>query len=331
VYCCTNGEHLARADFLNVRNPKSEISIVEQQRLSLTLRFSSMSSCCCASLRPAVLPRITAVCKWAPSAPPQRGWRWCSGGSGGAASGNNSLAAGGGLAGSSGDQRPRSSTVAAAAVRDDLLRGVSTENRDAVARVVEQAQRAADSWTTLHTDFHTPPVVAEALTVLQVGLSPRSWKKGVWLKRLQAWQAPAPPAQALVGTTPRPSRCPRCACTLAAPPLPPPANPQRMADVSGVAWGGYPQAERCRLVVGREEAVGALAGGPAELGAELGGVAAVEVKGNFMFDPATHRDFLGGWVGGREGGNRTAGCPHVLTADTITPLPCTRAWPGASA
>lgn len=28
---------------------------------------------------------------------------------------------------------------------------------------------------------------------------------------------------------------------------------------------------------------------------QAGGVAAVEVKGNFMFDPATHRDFLGAW------------------------------------
>jgi hypothetical protein len=27
--------------------------------------------------------------------------------------------------------------------------------------------------------------------------------------------------------------------------------------------------------------------------AQLGGVAALQVKGNFMFDPATHRDFLG--------------------------------------
>lgn len=98
-----------------------------------------------------------------------------------------------------------------------------------------------------------------------------------------------------------------------------------MADVSGVAWGGYPQAERCRLVVGREEALGALAGGPAELGAELGGVAAVEVKGNFMFDPATHRDFLGGWVGGRAGTEQLGGRMCCFTADSIPPLPCIRA------
>lgn len=61
-----------------------------------------------------------------------------------------------------------------------------------------------------------------------------------------------------------------------------------MADVGGVAWGGYSQAERCRVVVGREEM--AAEADPSQ----LGGVAAVEVSGNFMFDPANHRDFLGG-------------------------------------
>lgn len=117
-------------------------------------------------MRPAALPRITAVCKWAPSVAPHRGWRWCSGGSGG----SSSLASSGGPApGASSEARPRTSTATAASVRDDLLRGVDADNRDAVARVVEQAQRAADSWTTLHTDFLTPPVAADALMVLQVG------------------------------------------------------------------------------------------------------------------------------------------------------------------
>lgn len=45
-----------------------------------------------------------------------------------------------------------------------------------------------------------------------------------------------------------------------------------------------------RLAVGREEAVQALAADPSH----AGGVAAVEAKGNFIFDTATHRDFLGG-------------------------------------
>jgi hypothetical protein len=43
------------------------------------------------------------------------------------------------------------------------------------------------------------------------------------------------------------------------------------------------------VAVGREEALAALADAPEE----LEGVAAVQCKGNFMFDPATHRDFLG--------------------------------------
>ena len=39
----------------------------------------------------------------------------------------------------------------AAASRDDLLKGVSPEHRDDVARAVELAQRAASQWTTLVT------------------------------------------------------------------------------------------------------------------------------------------------------------------------------------
>ena len=53
------------------------------------------------------------------------------------------------------------------------------------------------------------------------------------------------------------------------------------------------QAERARLVLGNEEAVAAVSGDPAQ----AGGVAALSVRGNFMFDPATHRDFLGALLG----------------------------------
>ncbi|PRW45323.1 photosystem II S4 domain [Chlorella sorokiniana] len=68
---------------------------------------------------------------------------------------------------------------------------------------------------------------------------------------------------------------------------------QRMADVAAVPWGGYPQAERCRLSLGREEALA----GAAEDPSQLDSVAAVQCRGNFMFDPATHRDFLGACLG----------------------------------
>lgn len=153
--------------------------------------------------------------------------------------------------------------VCLASPREDLLRGVSADNRDAVARIVEQAERALESWTVVHSDFHSPPVVAEALAVLG-----------------------------------------------------------RMSDTVAVAWGGYPQAERCRQVplpctavpaslalagdvlnllsnlcrrvsVGREESLA----GAAESPGELASVCAVVVKGNFLFDPATHRDFLGAALG----------------------------------
>ena len=45
-----------------------------------------------------------------------------------------------------------------------------------------------------------------------------------------------------------------------------------------------------RLAVGREDVMAGLEDTP-------GGVSAIEIKGNFMFDPATHRDFLGAMLG----------------------------------
>ena len=75
--------------------------------------------------------------------------------------------------------------------KKDFLKGVDPDNRDLIARIVEQAQRAADTWTTFHTDFLSPAAVADALRVLQP-----------------------------------------------------------MAGVAAVPWGGYTQAERCRLILG---------------------------------------------------------------------------------
>ncbi|KAK9842298.1 hypothetical protein WJX81_005131 [Elliptochloris bilobata] len=68
---------------------------------------------------------------------------------------------------------------------------------------------------------------------------------------------------------------------------------ERLSGVSGLPWGGYAQAERVRLVLGNEEAIAAASGDPAQ----AGGVAALGVRGNFIFDPATHRDFLGALLG----------------------------------
>ena len=76
--------------------------------------------------------------------------------------------------------------------------------------------------------------------------------------------------------------------------LPPPELAQcqqifsRLTDVQMVAWGGYPQAERQRLAIARSEI---------PLEQEQVAVAALEIAGNFLFDTATHRDFLGAMLG----------------------------------
>ena len=121
--------------------------------------------------------------------------------------------------------------VTTSAGRDDLLRGVTADNRDDVARVLELAERARDSWQIAHTVFLSPPVVAESMVVLQ-----------------------------------------------------------RLADITALPWGGYSQAERCRISIGREEE---MAGALIDPGSVLDSVVALKVEGNFLFDPATHRDFLG--------------------------------------
>jgi photosystem II S4 domain protein len=62
----------------------------------------------------------------------------------------------------------------------------------------------------------------------------------------------------------------------------------RLTDVQSVAWGGYPQAERQRIAIARSEV---------PLDREQVAVAALEIAGNFLFDTATHRDFLGAMLG----------------------------------
>jgi photosystem II S4 domain protein len=63
---------------------------------------------------------------------------------------------------------------------------------------------------------------------------------------------------------------------------------QRLNDVQMLAWGGYPQAERVRLAIARTE----LPLEPSQL--EL---TVLSIAGNFLFDPASHRDFLGATLG----------------------------------
>jgi photosystem II S4 domain protein len=62
----------------------------------------------------------------------------------------------------------------------------------------------------------------------------------------------------------------------------------RLTEVQLVAWGGYPQAERQRVAIARSEL---------PLSVESVEVAVLDIAGNFLFDPATHRDFLGSLLG----------------------------------
>ncbi len=62
----------------------------------------------------------------------------------------------------------------------------------------------------------------------------------------------------------------------------------RLTEVHFWAWGGYPQAERQRIAIARAEI---------PLDSSQVQLALVEIAGNFLFDTATHRDFLGAMLG----------------------------------
>lgn len=62
----------------------------------------------------------------------------------------------------------------------------------------------------------------------------------------------------------------------------------RLTEVQLLAWGGYPQAERRRLAIARSE----LPLDPSQVD-----LIALDIAGNFLFDSATHRDFLGAILG----------------------------------
>ncbi len=111
--------------------------------------------------------------------------------------------------------------------RQEILKSI--ENRETIARVLDQADQAIKTWEVVLTDFLSPPELAEAQTVFS-----------------------------------------------------------RLTDVHLLPWGGYPQAERQRLAIARSE----LPLDPAQVT-----VTALEIVGNFLFDAATHRDFLGALLG----------------------------------
>ncbi|XVE80126.1 hypothetical protein DITRI_Ditri14bG0114200 [Diplodiscus trichospermus] len=62
---------------------------------------------------------------------------------------------------------------------------------------------------------------------------------------------------------------------------------EKLADVKAVAQGGYPQAERCRISIGHSEV----------LTSDPDVVAALNIAGNFSFQPCSHGDFLGAILG----------------------------------
>jgi photosystem II S4 domain protein len=63
---------------------------------------------------------------------------------------------------------------------------------------------------------------------------------------------------------------------------------RRLTEIESLAWGGYPQAERQRIAIARSDI-------PLEQSQIP--LIALDVAGNFLFDPATHRDFLGAILG----------------------------------
>lgn len=64
---------------------------------------------------------------------------------------------------------------------------------------------------------------------------------------------------------------------------------EKLTDVHTTSSGGYPQAERQRMVIARSEI-------PFDEEQPVP-LAALSVAGNFLFDTATHRDFLGSLLG----------------------------------
>jgi photosystem II S4 domain protein len=62
----------------------------------------------------------------------------------------------------------------------------------------------------------------------------------------------------------------------------------KMTEVQCLAWGGYEQAERQRIAIARSEL---------PLDVSMVSLTPISISGNFLFDTATHRDFLGALLG----------------------------------
>jgi len=62
----------------------------------------------------------------------------------------------------------------------------------------------------------------------------------------------------------------------------------QLTEIHLLAWGGYPQAERQRLAIARSEI---------PLDQSQVTITVLEIAGNFLFDTASHPDFLGAMLG----------------------------------
>lgn len=157
--------------------------------------------------------------------------------------------------------------------KEQLLKGVSADNRGDVARILEQAERAETTWSTVFTDFYTPPVVADAVQALKLvpDILPTPWggydmaeRKRIRLSRTDMPEDPAAEVLRFLSYhCVRNNSCDPCSCShnsivlASTGPLPPVLLPAVQAA----------------------------------------GVSALQVKGNFIFDSANHRDFLGACLG----------------------------------
>ena len=63
---------------------------------------------------------------------------------------------------------------------------------------------------------------------------------------------------------------------------------QQLTEIEILSWGGYPQAERRRVGISRPDI---------PLDRSQVELALLDIAGNFLFDPANHRDFLGAILG----------------------------------
>ncbi len=111
--------------------------------------------------------------------------------------------------------------------REELLKRV--ENREEIARIIDQAEQAIKTWEIILTDFIAPPVMIEVQEIFN-----------------------------------------------------------NLTEIDILPWGGYPQAERQRLGISRPDI---------PLDKSHIELAVLDIAGNFLFDTATHRDFLGAILG----------------------------------